>query len=146
MAVMYTFDVTRFRTMFPEYSDVILYPDLTLQGYWDLATCYIFPFDECWLAGCKRENALYFMTAHLTAMGDNILSKLSPGIRISTTIDKISVAIKPPPFANQWQYWLGQTARGQELMAFLSLVTVGGFTVGGVPQSPTFRNSWGGFC
>jgi len=131
--------------MFPEYSNVIKYPDVLLQSYWDMATCYITPEDECWLNGCGRENALYLMTAHITAISDNIKNNAGVGVENSATIDRISVAITPPPFKNQWQYWLSTTARGQQLWALLQIKSVGGFSVGGLPERSAFRKVGGIF-
>jgi len=141
----YTFDVTKFRTMFAEYSDVLKYPDATLQEYWNMAIVYILNEDEMLLCGVQRETALYLMTAHVTALSDNIASKVSAGIEISSSIGDVSVSMMPPPIKDGWQFWLSQTARGQQLWALLVANIVGGFSVGGIPQAPAFRNSWGGF-
>jgi hypothetical protein len=143
--MIYTLDILKFRTMFPEYSDTSKYPDESIQLQWDMATCYIAPYNQEWIYGCARENAIYLMTAHLLALADKIASKTTLQLKGSSTIDKISVTMTPPPFKNQFQYWLLLTPRGSQLFALIQSKMAGGVTIGGLPERSAFRKVWGVF-
>lgn len=142
MAVI-TFNVTDFRAAFPAFANVTKYPDATLQGYFDAATCYVSPENCGSLRDGCRTRALYLMTAHLAALSDLIASGQTPGQVQSATIDKVSVSMTPPPNANQWQWWLGLTPYGMQLLALLQAKSVGGFSVGGLPEASAFRKVFG---
>lgn len=63
----------------------------------------------------------------------------------SATIDKVTIGVTPPPFPNQWQWWLSTTVYGANLLALLQANSVGGFYIGGWPQTSSFRNAGGVF-
>ncbi|MCP4122226.1 MAG: DUF4054 domain-containing protein, partial [Bacteroidetes bacterium] len=50
-----TFDVTKFREQFPEFSNETTYPDSMLEMYWEMATCYVSNEDYGCLSGSCRE-------------------------------------------------------------------------------------------
>lgn len=141
------YDDAVFRADFPVFADTCKYPQSTLQMYWNTATCYISDrFGGCYCGGLKPKQqtlALNLMTAHLLALSGLIASGETPGILTGATIDKITVSIEPPPATNQWQYWLQTTPYGQQLLALLQLVSVGGTYVGGVPELAAFRRVGG---
>lgn len=131
---LHTFDVTSFREQFPQFADPLEFPDAVLQGYWDAAICYISPYDYGYLQGDCLQRALNLMTAHLTALSVLIADGQNPGFAESATIDKISVSLQPPPAKTQFDWWLGTTPYGAQLLALLSSASVGGFYIGGLPE------------
>lgn len=143
--IILTFDVTTFRVMFPVFASSTTYPDAVLQMYWDMATSYVSNVNYGWLQNANRQLALNLMTAHLAALGLIIQSGQVPNLMQSSTIDKISIAVTPPPIPNQWQWWLNQTGYGQQLLALLQAQSAGGFYVGGSAPRIGFRNTVGGF-
>lgn len=145
-AVILTFDVAAFRTMFPVFASETTYPDATLQMYWDMATSYMSDVGNYgWLQGVKRQLGLNLLTAHLTALSVIIESGQVPNLMQNATIDKITVGLTPPPIPNQWQWWLNQTGYGQQLLALLQANIVGGLYIGGRPELSAFRKVGGFF-
>lgn len=139
----YTFDIAAFRVSYPAFSDPEKYPNVTLQAFYDTATCYISDEDYGYLSGDCRYKALTLMTAHLAALSDMIAAGQTPGLEQSAAIDKVSVSLTPPPLRNQWQWWLSLTAYGQQLLALLQAKAVGGFFVGGSLDRAAFRKAGG---
>lgn len=141
----HVFDVDAFRQQFPQFADPMAFPDETLQQYWNAATCYINPTDFCYLQGDCLQQALNLMTAHLAALSVLIAKGKNPGFIESASIDKVSVTLQPPPVKNQWQWWLGGTPYGAQLLALLQAKSVGGFYIGGLPETVAFRKLAGIF-
>ncbi len=139
------FDVTQFRTAFPEFADDAKYPDATLQVYWDTATCYVSDEDYGCLSGDCRRLALNLMTAHLCKISEMAQAGDTPGQVTSATIDKVSVSTTPPPNKSQWSWWLNTTPYGQQLEALLATNAVGGMYIGGLPEKSAFRKVGGIF-
>jgi hypothetical protein len=117
-----TFDVDEFRQRFaPAFDNQTLYPDATLQAYWDQAICML---SDC---GCGPDEGacqrllLDLMTAHLAYLFNALNTKKSSGIVTSAAIDKISVGMTPPPITSQWGWWLNQSPYGAQLLAMLNL-------------------------
>jgi hypothetical protein len=147
MAII-TFDVTRFRALFPAFASVTKYPDSVLEIYWGMACEYISNDPSCNpvpLSVASRTFSLSLMTAHFAALNDQIASGQTPGQIQSSTIDKISVSLTPPPQKNQWQWWLGLTPYGQQLLALLQVKSAGGFYLGALPETAAFRRVGGIF-
>jgi hypothetical protein len=131
MATVFEFDVEGFRLQFPAFSDDTTYPDLTLEGYWDMAIEYISDVNYGYLRDGSRYLALNLMTAHLAALFTLINAGETPGQIQGATIDKVSVTLTPPPNKNQFDWWLGLTPYGAQLLALLQMKSVGGFYVVG---------------
>ncbi len=140
-----TFDIDKFRLQFPEFSNVITYPDVMLQMYWDMATCYVSDEDYGCLSGSCRELALNLMTAHLVEIGTGTTSGDAPAFVSSATVDKVSVSTVPPPQRDQYEWWLSLTSYGQQLLALLKAKSVGGCYIGGSPERAAFRKVGGYF-
>lgn len=134
------FDPTEFRLAFPAFANETTFPTPTLQRYWDMAICYVDDNGSYgWLQGDCRRLAINLMTAHLLAISVLIAAGQTPGLVQSSTIDKISVSLTPPPLKNQWQWWLSTTPYGAELLALLQTRSVGGWYIGGRPELSAFR-------
>jgi hypothetical protein len=137
-----TFDVIAFRLEFPAFANTTDYPDSTLQGYWDVATCFISDQDYGVLNGKCRQHALNLMVAHLAALAGVIAQnnyKGVPSLSQAATIDKVQVTLTPPPLKSQWGWWLSLTGYGQQLYALLQAKSVAGLYVGGLPETSAFR-------
>lgn len=138
-------DIAQFRAQFPQFASIATISDATIQAQWDAATNYI--NDQT--GGCyfgarsiaQQTQALYLMTAHLCAISLSIASGTVAGVLTGATVDKVSITNAPPPFANQWQYWLQTTPYGQQLLALLQVLAVGGAYYGGRPELAAFRRA-----
>jgi hypothetical protein len=138
-----------FRALFPAYANVSQYATVALQSYWNNATAYISNRNGGYYTGGmslpQQTQALNLMTAHLVFLASLIASGNTPGVMTGATIDKISVTLEPPPSSNNWQYWLNQSPYGQQLLALLSVASVGGFYASSaVPGRAGFQfgNGW----
>lgn len=140
-----TFDIAEFRERFPEFEDDTKYPDAVLQKYWDMATCYISDEDYGCLSGTCRNLAIELMTAHLTNIGEGTAIGEAPVFVNSSTVDKVSVSVTPPPQKDQYEWWLNLTSYGQQLLALLKTKAVGGCYIGGSPERAAFRQVGGYF-
>lgn len=145
MAAVLTFDVAAFRAQFPAFASAATYPDLTLQGYWDAAICYVSDVNTGRLMDDCRQRAINMMTAHLTALADIIASGKTVGYAQSATVDKVSVTMTPPPVRSQWQWWLNLTPYGMQLSALLFARSMGGLYIGGSNETGAFRKAYGAF-
>jgi hypothetical protein len=142
----HTFDVAAFRAMFPAFSNVVTYPDATLQLWWTMAVQYVNDYDNCLIAGDTLQLALNLMTAHLAQSSTLIANGQStPGVVGSAAEGTVSISMVPPPVKNMWQYWLSSTPYGQQLLALLQTIVAGGFTIGGLPETSGFRRVGGVF-
>lgn len=149
MQAVLVFDIAAFRVEFPAFNNAAAYPNATLQAYWNNATNYISSTNYGWLNCAPRQQALNLLTAHLAALSALIAAGQTPGFVKDATVDKVSVSIVPPETQNQWQWWLNTTPYGQQLLALLTVKSVGGFFVGGSPVRAAFRNfrgRFGGWC
>ena len=144
---LHVFDPAAFRVQCPEFADPLIYPDVKLQVYWDLATTYIEPNDGCLISGSRLQVALNWMTAHLAKLALIIDKnpKKVPGLVQSATIDKVSVSLTPPPLKSQFQWWLSLTPYGQDLFALIQRTTAGGYYFGGLPEGKKIKKVGGVF-
>lgn len=144
---LHVFDPPAFRVQCPEFSDPLIYPDVQLQVYWDLATAYIDPNDSCLASGSRLQIMLNWMTAHLKKLSLIIAKNpnKTPGLVQSATIDKVTVSLTPPPLKSQFQWWLSLTPYGQDLFALIQRMTAGGYYFGGLPEGKGFQKIGGVF-
>lgn len=142
------FDATVFREWFPQFADATAFPTLTLQTDFDLATAYVSANTYGCLPIAARTQALYLMTAHLAAL-EVIISANGytgqPGVVEAATVDKLQITLQPPPARGQLRWWLQLTPYGSRLVALLSIRSMGGFYVGGLPERAAFRKVGGIF-
>jgi hypothetical protein len=143
---LHVYDDALFRAQFPAFADGLIYPEVLIAMYFDVATCYINAYDHCRLHDDCLQYALNLMTAHLLA-----LNALDPsggggvGAVSSATIDKVSVTTQIPTAAGPFRQFLIRTGFGQQLSALLSIKAVGGFMVGGSPERASIRQAGGRF-
>jgi len=142
----FTFDVTAFRVDYPAFASVTSFPDTTLSAYFDTAGYYLANDNYGDLIDDGRYKALTLMTAHLAALSGMIASGQTPGLVQSSSIDKISVSLVPPPVKSQFMWWLCLTPYGQQLSALLTANSAGGFFIGGSSTRGGFRGNAGYGC
>ena len=106
---------------------------------------YIYSYDNCLITGDTLQLALNLMTAHLAQSFTMIGSGTNPGVVTGAAEGSVNVQMMPPPVKSAWQYWLATTPYGTQLWALLSMLTVGGFTIGGLPETSGFRRVYGVF-
>lgn len=105
-----------FISQFPEFAN-----NERAQGMLTRATCYISLDNYGYLTEDCRVLAVYLFAAHLLTLQDNVSNgNTSGGIEQSATIDKVSVTMAIPTSHDAFEYWLNQTAYGQELLALLA--------------------------
>jgi hypothetical protein len=139
MAGTISFDVSAFRAQCPEYANADQYPDATVEGYWSVAATSISATDYGALSGAARVLALNLLTGHLMALADKATNGEAFGVVSQAGVDKVTVAIAPPPFKSGWDYWLSTSSRGAQLLALLQAKSTGGFYVGGSSEAFGFR-------
>ena len=131
MGCVINYNDAAFRALFPTFANGTTYPQSTIQGYWNQATTYISnQSGGCYFGGAnfaQQTQALNLMTAHLLFLSGQIQAGNIGGVVSGATIDKVNVTLDPPPKPNQWQWFLNQTPYGQQLLALLQVVSVGGF-------------------
>lgn len=140
-----TFDVAAFRLAFPAFANVTAYPNIRLQGYWDMATQFVNNSTNCQLTLAALTLLLNLITAHIAQIFTLIAAGQTPGQINSATVDKITVSMTLAPQPNQWQWWLGLTPYGQQALALLQVKSVGGFYFGGLPEISAIRKVYGIF-
>ena len=142
----HVFDITAFRQLFPVFDDATAYPDATLFAYWDRASVIIWPYDNWLISNGKLQYALDLLTAHIAAMATQIQNGNGAGGPVqSATEGSVSVSMLAPPVKDFWQFWLSKTPYGQELLALLEAICVGGFYFGGSPEGSAIRDVGGIF-
>lgn len=143
----FTFDITNFRTLFPAFANTTDFPDALLTQNWTNATSYIVNNNYgVQLVDNDKFYALNLMTAHLTQLGVVIANGQTPGLVQNAAVGAVNISLTPPPIPNQFQWWLNQTAYGQQLLSLLQTKASGGFLVGGLPERSAIRKVYGTFC
>ena len=139
---MVTLDITEFRAMYPAFADVTKYPDSVITLAFNKSTIFIKnETNEC-LGDSELETILYLVTAHLLAVETKAKANSSGGLIASSAVDKISVSLVAPSNTDEFNYFFNQSAYGQELLALLSLLAVGGFYIGGSPETLAFKRAF----
>ncbi len=150
-AAVLTFDVAAFRTQFPAFSNATIYPTDTLQGYWDLAICFISNRNKGWLNNDARQRAINACVAHITTIADMTAAGKAPRIAASAKIGEVTATLVPPVSAtangmSSWQWWLSTTIYGVQCLAELQAKSAGGLgIIGGAFERANFRRANGRF-
>jgi len=139
----FSFDVAAFRLAYPAFADASKFSDATLEAYWSAAGNYIANENYGTLRDDSRLLGLNLMTAHLAQLSVQIAAGQNPALAQSSTIDKVSVTMTPPPIKSQFAWWLCLTAYGAQLFALLSARSAGGFFIGGSITRGGFRGNAG---
>lgn len=145
MAALIVLDIPKFRALYPEFKDTAQYLDVRLDATWEQATCFVSERNCGVMRGKCREQGLMLMLAHLLKLSCLIENGDAPTVISSSSIDKISVTLTPPPIGDAWEWWLQTTPYGAQLVALLAAFTAGGLWVGGSPEQAAFRGVGGRF-
>lgn len=138
-------NIADFRANFTEFANETKYPDSLLNLYWRQVVCMI-EEGNCAGVGCGEcaELHMELLLAHLLRIHTTTITRGKQGGFVnSSTVDKVSVSRVAPPAADMFEWWLGQTPYGQQLLAMLQIDTVGGFSIGGLPEREAFRKVGG---
>lgn len=122
-----TFPTSDFLARFPEFGNTTKYPTATVENAGAKALLHIAPEEEGMpMLGNYRNYALFLMAAHLLELDDTTTSAGSSGVAMAGTPFKAQIGSvqiensKQNSFTtDDWNYWLGQTKHGRELLAFL---------------------------
>jgi hypothetical protein len=142
---VFTFDYAKFILEFPAFADALIYPEATLQVWWNIAINFISPVNYGYLNDEKRDYAINLLTAHIAFLNFKLIANQTVGIVTSAKIDAIAVTLQPPKETGPLGFWLNQSIYGITLRALLRVWAVGGGFVGGSPARAGFRKPWGGF-
>jgi hypothetical protein len=148
---MSTYDDVLFRKQFPEFANATTYPETLISAYFDMAQMFISTggSSAAILRGNQLSLALNQMTAHLLVLGQQAAQgqpgSNQGGFDISASMGEISVSKLAPPAKDSWDWWLCQTSYGQALLALLSALAAGGFSLGGLNERSGFRKAGGVF-
>lgn len=120
------------RMQLPYFADVDKYPDEVLSLDLENAQNYISPLNLGPLKNNSRAYAIYLMAGHLQLLRDRLSAgNTGTGLQTGASVDRVSVTLTPPPFKDQFDYWLNLTPFGAELLFLLSTVTGVGWYIGG---------------
>lgn len=145
-----------FRAQFPEFADTTAYPAATIQLFFTLASTFVASDNSPWamLQGAQLQAVLNYLTAHLMVLSNRQNSATNGGIAPGATqsgyetaasIGDVSVSKLAPPAKDGWQFWLSSTDYGTALWALVSIIAVGGLSIGGLNPSGSFRREGGVF-
>ncbi|MDR1367918.1 MAG: DUF4054 domain-containing protein, partial [Candidatus Accumulibacter sp.] len=128
-----------FRARFPEFSDAEKYPDA-------IVSVFLFRSRNWLSVSSGGDDPYYLLAAHfLILSGMRAAGESQFGITTSASVGSVSVSVQAPQTKKAWQAWLAGTPYGQELWAWLSLKSAGGWSVGGLPERSAFRKVGGIF-
>lgn len=135
------FDLTLFRTAFPEFSSSTTYPDATINGWVSLATNS--PMGDWFTNATIAEDQ--YMIAHIgylltkSAAGNSVAG----GAETSASEGSVSVSFAQPPIKTGLEYYLSSTTYGRALWALLLISGAGGDYIGGMPERGSYRKGGG---
>lgn len=140
-------DIPAFRAMFDMFANEAKFPDILLEMYWKQAKCMMDDtcYDGCLPTGDCEQIHMYLLLAHFMWLHKNISRGKQGGFVSSSTVDKVSVTKVAPPVVDMFDWWVGQSPFGQQLLTQLLIDSVGGFSVGGLPERQGFRKVYGTF-
>lgn len=135
------FDIAAFRAAFPQFVDVLAYPDPVIQGWVNLATTSAM---GSWFAlATLTEQQL--LVAHLGALMSKVAAEgtAPTGALVSAGQGSVSASFTPPPVKSAWGYWLSSSPYGATLWGLLQIAGMGGDLVGALPERAAFRKVGG---
>lgn len=130
--------IAEFRTFFPAFQDTTKYPDSLVQVMLDTAVVYIPNHSNKYVKDNVIKQLCYLMAAHLLTINGALAAgtgDAAGGIVSSAHIDSVSVTKAVPQSKNAFQYWLNQSAYGQQLLALLKLQSAVGIYFGGTKEN-----------
>jgi hypothetical protein len=144
------FDPALFRTLYPAFAADPPYTDVLLEAKW--LDCTLWVTNQVNVCNTLTYNetaaALMMLLAHMLAWDVLVAANGNtgnPGVVTQATIDKVSVTQETPPGNDNWSYWLNSTPYGKKFLAFMRLKSIGGFSIGALPETAAFRRVAGVF-
>jgi len=136
-----------FRVLFPEFKDPLATPDSIIELQWEVSGNFISHIDSLsgGLSGATLRYALQLLTAHLLKLMKMAALGQPIGFVTSASEGDVSVSLAPPPIKGAWEQWLAATVYGMQLWSLLSVRSVGGWAVGGLPERNALRKVGGIF-
>lgn len=147
MASHSVLNLVTFRTNFAGFSNQSTYPDAMILAYYGQAGSYIDQNDNLdGLNGTTLDWALQLLTCHLLTIAYNISigQPLTQPIQLAQE-GSVQVQFSPPVAKSAFSWWLAATPYGQQLQGLLTVQSVGGWSVGGIPETSAFRKVGGMF-
>ena len=141
-------DIAKFRALYPDFTSETVYTNAIIEDNFDFATTYIANETNCRIDEKKLTRMLYLMTAHLLVLNvanPNGNDDFTNGNVTSASIDKISVSINTLQTKSAFQHFLNSTKYGVQLLSLLSLLAIGGISVGGLPERSSFKKVGGSY-
>lgn len=106
--------LNEFLEQFPEFANTE-----NTNLYFQRAQTFCSTYNSFNLQGDQRKLAIYYLTAHLLKLEDDIKNGKSTYQKTSASIGSVSVGTVPPPSNNNFKYWLNLTPYGQQLLFLL---------------------------
>lgn len=92
-------------------------------------------WNSCIICGDSKKDAIYLLTAHLSALRLKAQSGQSSGggagIVASASVGEVSIGYQQIPSSDAFEYWLSSTPYGLELLALLESLTAVPVYIGG---------------
>jgi len=113
------------RSVFPEFADIVAYPDARIQYYLDRS--YRMLSTACW--GNLLDDGVYQLTAHWIWVGSQTATAggnfNAAGPIQSKTADKVSYSKQSISVADDWKLPFKSTPYGLEFLSLLDLISAG---------------------
>lgn len=113
-----------FVRVYPEFESLIKTEEDAEKFYiiFDKIKCIYTRFSD--LQKCKELYPFYMLVAHTAVMKGytksiNILPNTG-GIVTNSSVGDVSIGYAPPPYTNEFTYWLGMSPYGKEYLAWLA--------------------------
>lgn len=141
-------DVSLFRSRFPYFANVVVWPDPTIQMAAETATCFIDVANSWYRCDKCRELITELMSAHILYLNGSAMApgNTAVGVVSSATVGTVSVGLTVNTATKgAFSAWLGKTPWGEQLLAMLARLAVGPIYIGGSPERRAFRKVGGRF-
>lgn len=144
---MTSYNDANFRLQFPAFQDAAKYPQAQVSVYWTMGTDYISQNNDlsAYYSAAQAQLANDLMCAHILYLMTNVLNGQPNGVVISAAEGSVNVGFMPPPVKSMFQYYLGQSPYGQQLLALLRAVASVGMYIGGSNERMGYRKISGIF-
>lgn len=124
-------DIDDFRASFPEFSDIVKFPDAQVVYWSSVAECAT---NEV-VFGCMYKNVIYLYTAHTLALA--FKNQLNPipgqgiGLTSSKSVGSVSTSYDTASIVEEGGGYWNETSYGREYLRLVKLFGVGVRQVGG---------------
>lgn len=149
MASHSAINLNAFRGAYPAFSNVMTFPDLMVEAYYQNAGFYINQNDSLCggLSGPIVDFALQLLTCHLLQSSVMIAAGQTNVVVTASSVADVSVSLMPPPAKTGWEFWLASTPYGLQLWSMLTVQAAGGWSVSvaAYPETMALRKAGGSY-